>query len=399
MGNAFPPPTMNNPAKLPAAALLPRAFAALVAVIAAAAAQQPSLNSHEVNPDHSVTFRCFAPTAQQVTVSLDYDHHPVAMSRGGDGVWSLTTQPLEPALHMYALAVDGTAILDPFNASIDANLVYRANLVSIFGANPQLWDTADVPHGVVHHHAYRSAAIRGLPEGLEDYYVYTPPGYDPAGASRYPVLYLLHGWSQVAESWLSEGRANVILDNLIAQGRARPMVAVMPLGYGDMGFVTGGSGQWNDESRIADNLGRFSDALLSEIVPQVEAGYRVSTDREDRAIAGLSMGGGESLVIGLSHQDMFAWVGGFSSAVLYADLDKTFQAAAQRKGGAPRLLLVACGTHDDLIAANRKFVAWLKAKGLQPTAVETPGIHNWPVWRDNLIGLAPLLFRPGPAPR
>jgi len=381
----------------PFRARLPRACAAFAAVIAAAAAQQPPLKSHEVNPDRSVTFRYFAPTARQVTVSLDYDHHPIAMSKGADGVWTLATKPLEPALHIYALAVDGTAILDPFNPLVDENFVFKANLVAVAGPVPQLWDTTDVPHGVVHHHAYRSAAIRGLPEGLEDYYVYTPPGYDPAGKRRYPVLYLLHGWSAVAESWLSEGQANSILDNLIAQGRAAPMVVVMPLCYGDMGFVTGGLGPRIDESRLADNLGRFSDALLTEIVPQVEAGYRVSADREGRAIAGLSMGGGESLVIGLNHQDMFAWIGGFSSALLYADLDVPFPAVASRKGGPPRFLLVACGTEDDLIAPNRRFVAWLRAKGLRPTAVETPGIHNWPVWRDNLICFAPLLFRPGPA--
>jgi enterochelin esterase family protein len=188
----------------------------------------------------------------------------------------------------------------------------------------------------------------------------------------------------------------VILDNLIAQGKARPMVVVMPLGYGDMGFVTGGSDLWNEPSRVADNLGRFRDALLGEIMPQVERGYRVSAGRRDRAIAGLSMGGGESLVIGLNHLDLFAWIGGFSAAVLYSDLDAPLPAVGSPGVAQPRLLLVACGTEDDLIAPNRRFVAWLRSKGLEPTAVETPGIHNWPVWRDNLIHFAPLLFRPGP---
>ena len=372
-------------------------FCAAFVAAGAAAAQQPALNSHEPNSDHSVTFRYYAPSAQQVTVSLDYDHHAMPMVKGADGVWSLTTRPLEPAPHMYSLKVDGTAILDPLNPSIDASLVYKTNMVSVPGATPQLWDTADVPHGVVHHHAYRSMAIRGLQDGVEDFYVYTPPGYDAAGARRYPVLYLLHGWSELADAWLSSGRANLIMDNLIAQGRAAPMIVVMPLGYGDMGFVTGGFGQWDDESRIANNLGRFSDALLSEIVPQVEAAYRASAGREDRAIAGLSMGGGESLVIGLSHQDMFAWIGGFSSAVLYANFDAPFPGLGSPKAGPPRLLWVACGTEDELIAPNRKFVAWLEAKGLQPEAVEIPGIHNWSVWRDNLVHFAPLLFRAPPA--
>ena len=369
------------------------ACAALLAFCAAAPAQQPALNSHEVNPDHSVTFRYYAPTAQKVALSLDYDHHDIPMAKGADGVWSFTTAPLKPEPHMYGLAVDGTPVLDPLNPSVDSNLFFKTNIVAVPGA-AQLWDVADVPHGVVHHHAYRSAAILGLPDGVEDYYVYTPPGYEAAGGRRYPVLYLLHGWSSVADSWLNGGRANLVMDNLIAQGRAVPMLVVMPLGYGDMAFVTGGFGQWNDESKIANNLDRFSGALLGEIMPQVEAGYRVSADRGDRAIAGLSMGGGESLVIGLGHPDAFAWVGGFSSAVGYADFAKPLPGAGSPKAAAPRLLWVACGTEDDLIAPNRRFVAWLRAKGLQPVAVETPGIHNWPVWRDNLIRFSSLLFKP-----
>lgn len=169
----------------------------------------------------------------------------------------------------------------------------------------------------------------------------------------------------------------------------------MPMGYGDYSFVTGGFGQWDDESKIARNLGLFSTALLTEIVPQVEAGYRASAKREDRAIAGLSMGGGQSLVIGLNHPDTFAWIGGFSSALLYKSFDGVFPSLDPKV--ALKLLWVACGTEDDVITPNRSFVAWLRTKALQPTAIETPGIHNWPVWRDNLIHFAPLLFRPAGA--
>lgn len=372
-----------------------RLLAALAALPLAAAAQQPALNSHEVNPDRSVTFRYFAPLAKTVTVGLDYDHRQIAMARGAGGVWTFTTSPLQPALHMYSLKVDGTPILDPLNPSVDPTYWYLCNEVVVPGP-PQLWDATGVPHGVVHHHLYRSAAIQGAPDGLEDFYVYTPPGYDAAAPRLYPTLYLLHGWSGVAKTWTHTGKANLILDNLIAQGSAVPMVVVMPAGYGDLGFVTGGFGQWADESKIGLNLGLFSKALLTEMMPQVEAGYRVSAKREDRAIAGVSMGGGESLVIGLNHADTFAWVGGFSSAVLYKDFDGVFPGLAPKLP--PRLLWVSCGTEDDLIAPNRGFVAWLRTKALNPIAIETPGIHNWPVWRDNLIQFAPLLFRPA-APR
>jgi enterochelin esterase-like enzyme len=378
-------PRILGSAKVPAFAL------ALLALPFAAAAQQPALQSHEVNSDRSVTFRYYAPTAEKVTLKLDYDNgHQLALVKGADGVWALTTPPLAPELHAYSLEVDGTPVLDPRNPHVDPGYGFLTNELTVPGA-PQLWDPGEVPHGVVHHHLYKSAAIKGLPDDLEDYFVYTPPGYDAAAGRRYPVLYLLHGWSAQAENWIHVGKANLILDNLIAQGKAVPMIVVMPLGYGNLSFVTSGFGVWNDEARIADNLRRFSSALRSEIIPQVESSYLVSARRKDRAIAGLSMGGGESLIIGLNHPDMFAWIGGFSSAVAYPRLEPLFPNLDSKR--APTLLWIACGTDDNLISPNRKFVAWLRANSLQPVAIETPGIHNWPVWRDNLIHFAPLLFR------
>ena len=384
-----------KPPSLPAPGLRALGLAAALLACAAARAQQPDIDSHQVNPDGSVTFRYYGPAARRVALTLDYDHHELAMAKGADGVWTLTTGPLRPELHMYAFAVDGTGIMDPLNPAVDTGIVFRTNTVWVHGA-PQPWDLADVPHGVVHHHVYRSAAIAGLPDGAEDYYVYTPPGYDAAGTSRYPVLYLLHGWSAVADAWMSGGQANRILDNLIAQGRAVPMIVVMPLGYGDWSFVAGGLAQLKGESGLSNNLERFSTALLKEIIPQVESAYRVSTTREDRAIAGLSMGGGQSAVIGLRHPHMFGWIGSFSGALLYRDFSVPLPSVGD--GPAPRLLWVACGTGDDLIGDNRRFVEWARSKGLHPVAVETPGIHNWPVWRDNLVQFAQLLFRPSAGP-
>jgi enterochelin esterase-like enzyme len=380
----------------PFARLLPRFrlspfLAALLVFPLGAVAQQTSIDSHQVNPDSSVTFRYYGPTAKQVTVGLDYDHHNIPLTKGAGGIWSYTTGPLQPSLHMYSLEVDGTAILDPLNRLVDANLSFLTNEVTVPGP-PQLWDVAAVPHGVVHHHVYRSAVLQGLPDQTEDFYVYTPPGYDPAGAKLYPTLYLLHGWSSLADAWLDAGKANLILDNLIAQGRVVPMIVVVPLGYGDYRFGTGPFDQWYDEGKVAHNLNLFGQALLSEMIPQVEAGYRVSAKREDRALAGLSMGGGESLIIGLNHPETFAWIGGFSPAVLYKHYDGLFPGLDPK--AAPQLLWVSCGTSDDLLAPVRGFVAWIRSKGLQPLAIETPGIHNWPVWRDNLIHFAPLLFRP-----
>lgn len=380
-----------SPPRLPPAQLARLAFS-LLAVPLFAAAQQPALNSHEVNADRSVTFRLYAPTAASVTVGVDFDR-AIPMTKGGDGVWTYTTPPLVPALHMYGLTSDGTAVLDPLNPAVNPGLRLLTNEVAVPGP-AQMWDVADVPHGVVHRHIYRTAVIQGLEGDAETYYVYTPPGYDPRSGRTYPVLYLLHGWTHVAESWVHCGQADQILDNLGAQGRIVPMITVMPLNYGDMAFVNGAD-LWDDPSKVAHNVSTFSNALLSEIIPQVEALYRASPRREDRAIAGLSMGGGQSIVIGLNHPEAFGWVGGFSAALGYRDLDAVFPNLSPRT--APGLLWVSCATGDGGFPVTERFIAWLKAKGMAPMAVETPGVHNWAVWRDNLIHFAPLLFRP-PAP-
>jgi enterochelin esterase-like enzyme len=372
------------------------AFTGFLFLCAAASGRPPPINSHEVNADHSVTFRYFGPTAQTVALTLDYNHSALSLIKGGDGVWTVTTQPLQAAVHMYSITVDGVSILDPLNPLQDPNLIYLTNEVNVPGTVKEPWEDAGAPRGVLHHHAYHSNAMVNLPDGLEDYWVYTPPGYDPMGKIAYPVLYLLHGWSAIAESWVKSGQANLILDNLIAQNRAVPMVVVMPLCYGDFNFVAKGMPQGDMEAPLTRNLELFSNALIGEIIPQIEAEYRVAKNSNKRAITGLSMGGGESVLIGLNHPDTFAWVGGFSSALDYRQFDGLIAPRDSGRRVNLTLLWIACGTGDDLIDPNRKFIAWLKGKGVETVAVETPGIHNWPVWRDNLVNFASLLFRNSP---
>jgi enterochelin esterase-like enzyme len=364
-----------------------------------ASAQQPMLNSREVNADGTITFRYYAPSAQKVEIGLDYDPHPKPMEKGPDGVWTFTTSPLQPALHFYGLVVDGTHILDPLNRDVDPTYFFMGNQVWVPSAKPELWNVTDVPHGVLHHHFYHTKVIANLPNGIEDYYVYTPPGYDDSKAKHYPVLYLLHGWAGKANCWVEDGQADTILDNLIAQGKAKPMIVVMPLGYGDLDFVTKGMGQWSDVSAIHRNIELFSKALLTEIGPQVEAKYRITYGPESHAIAGLSMGGGQSLLIGLNNPLIFGEVGSFSGALGSDHLSELFPNLNASSAPKPSLVWIACGTSDDLITPNRLLITWLKTKGLAPTAVETPGIHNWPVWRNNLIAFLPQLFHglPGSA--
>ncbi len=364
----------------------------------AAAPQAPAapVVSPEVLADHRATFRLRAPNAKEVSVQIDGASKPLAMQKNEDGIWSATTDPLAPDYYGYTFFVDGVAMFDPSNSATKPNFLYRASELHIppapgnsgDSASPA-WEIADVPHGEIHHHFYRSKVV-GDDRG---YFVYTPPGYDPRGKQTYPVLYLLHGYSDDASAWTAVGRANVILDNLIARGKAKPMLIVMPLGYGAPEVLAPDSGMFRDPGITQRNFDRFRDALLTEVIPRVEAEYLVTKDRESRAIAGLSMGGAESLSTGLNNLNEFAWIGAFSSGGIRKDFDKEFPALDANANSRLRLLWIACGTDDNLIELSRAFRLWLASKGIHHADIETPGAHTWLVWRRNLTEFAPLLFR------
>jgi len=348
---------------------------------------QPWLVTPELHPDNSVTFRYRAPNAQDVKLARE-GADPVAMQKDDLGVWSVTTAPLPPDYYGYSYSVDGARNLDPYNHMLVPNLIMPGNAVHIPG--PGLpWEVNDVPHGEIHHHFYKSAVAGDD----RDYYVYTPAGYDAAAKKTYPVLYLLHGFSDDASGWTAVGHANVIFDNLIAQGKVKPMIVVMPLGYGTMEMIQLGWGAWSHADVRDKNFSRFREALLSEVMPKVESEYRITKDRASRAIAGLSMGGSESLLTGLNHLDKFAWIGAFSSGGIPDDFDQDFPGLDAKANQQIRVLWIACGTEDHLITVNRSLREWLKSKGVQHTDIETPGMHTWMVWRRNLAEFAALLFR------
>jgi enterochelin esterase family protein len=348
----------------------------------------PPLVSPEVHADGSVTFRFRAPNAREVKLALE-GAEPVPMQKDEQGVWSATTAPLAPDYYEYSIVADGVRLIDPSNYRLTANFLAPASVVHVPGPASLPWELNDVPHGEIHHHFYRSAVAGDQ----RDYFVYTPPGYEASGKQKYPVLYLLHGFSDDASGWISVGRANVILDNLIAQGKAKPMIVVMPLGYGTMEFVRVGWGSWGRTDLRDRNFAKFSEALLTEVMPRVESEYRVNRDRNARAIAGLSMGGSESLLTGLNNLDKFAWIGAFSSGGIPEDFQKDFPALDAQANRQIRLLWIACGTEDRLIGINRNLREWLASKGVQHTDIETPGMHTWMVWRRNLAEFAGLLFR------
>jgi enterochelin esterase-like enzyme len=362
----------------------------------AASPQTPAapVVSPEVLADHRVTFRLRAPNAKEVSVEIDGAGKPLAMQKDVEGIWSATSEPLAPDYYGYSFVVDGVTMFDPSNSAAIPNFLYRASELYVPSASanaaaPLPWEMADVPHGEIHNHFYRSKVV-GDERG---FFVYTPPGYDPRGKQTYPVLYLLHGYSDDASAWTVVGRANVILDKLIASGKAKPMLIVMPLGYGAPEVLLPGSGVFHDPGITQRNFDCFRETLLTEVIPRVEAEYLVTKNRDSRAIAGLSMGGAESLLTGLNTLNEFAWIGAFSSGGLTPEFDKEFPSLDAGANKQLRLLWVACGTDDRLIELNRTLRAWLASKGVHHVDIETPGAHTWLVWRRNLSQFTQLLFQ------
>jgi enterochelin esterase-like enzyme len=344
--------------------------------------------SPEVSADRTVTVRFRDPNAKEVFFAREGTQR-VAMTKDDKGVWSLTTDALEPDYYGYSFVADGVALIDPVNPLMKPNLLSTQSEVHVPGPSTLPWETNNVPHGTVIHHFYHSDVVGDD----RDFYVYTPPGYDPTSKKLYPVLYLLHGFSDDASGWTAVGRANVILDNLIAENKAKPMLIVMTLGYGAPEIVSRVMTGMRDPNLRMKNMDKYREALFQEVMPSVEKTYRASKDRNMRAIAGLSMGGAESLYTGLNAINRFAWIGAFSAGGLGEDFNASFPGLDDKANSQLHLLWVACGTEDRLIDANRKFLGWLGSKSIRFTRIETPGMHTWMVWRRNLAAFAPLLFQ------
>lgn len=347
-----------------------------------------ALKSPEVHRDHTVTFRYRAPNAKKVELFLEGRTDNMPMTKDKDGIWTLTTGPLEPEYYGYRIIEDGVRHLDPMDPNIRTNLQSPSSFFLIPGNPPRAWERTDVPHGEVHHHLYFST----LANDDRDIWVYTPPYYDASRPQKYPVLYLLHGYSDDAAGWITNGNANYILDNLIAEGKVQPMVIVMPLAYGTMDMINIGWSVWSGKYEVPRrNQELFANQLIHEVLPLAESHYNIATDAAHRAIAGLSMGGGHTLYTGLNHPDIFGYVAAMSSAIVNDD----FNAAYAGRSKAPlKLLWTSCGTEDGLIKTNRAFGEWAK-KNVNTSQVsinETSGMHTWLVWRQNLITIAPLLF-------
>lgn len=357
-----------------------RTYSPLLTLMAIASfAQAPPVVSPEVHPDRSITFRLQAPQAQKAEFYGDWMPvgKPVAMQKGANGIWTHTTAPMPANVYIYSFTVDGLTIADPVNPRMKLRARTSASMVEVPGAAPELWDAREVPHGDVQINFQKSKALNGE---TRSFWAYTPPGYEKS-KQAYPVLYLFHGSNDTAGGWVLAGHANYILDNLIADGKAKPMIVVMPFGHA----VPFGS----PRELQATNTDVFERYLLQDVMPLVEGKYRVKKDRASRAIAGLSMGGGQSLSIGLKNAGLFSAIGAFSAAVP-DKMETRLEGLAKQKS---TLLWFACGVDDFLIQRSKDLDALLTKQKVPHTYRQTEGAHTYSVWRKYLGEFSPLLFQ------
>jgi enterochelin esterase family protein len=350
----------------------------------AAAAPPPPLRSPQIGADRRVTFRLRAPAAAEVTLSGEFLRGSQPLRKGDDGIWTITVGPLDPEIYNYNFTIDGVRTIDPNNAEVKTGSTPGtiSSILEVPGDGPAFYDAQPVPHGEIRTHWYASKSLNAVRRLT----VYTPPDYDRDGRSRYSVLYLFHGANADETAWTRLGHVNLILDNLLAGGRIKPFIVAMPFGYGAPPA----------SSMSGSNTALFGRDLLGDVIPFIDAHYRTYSDRDHRAIAGLSMGGGESLEIGLNHLELFSYVGGFSAAVRPPAFERDFAGLLADPPAANRklhLLWIGCGAEDTLFPAAQGFSKFLDAAGIKHTFQQSSGAHTWMVWRRYLRDFAPLLFQ------
>jgi enterochelin esterase-like enzyme len=361
----------------------------------------PQYVSPEVGADRTITFRYIAPNAQQVTVNGELDGKPHPMTKGENGMWTTTVGPLPPDIYTYSFNVDGVVALDPRNPNTKYGYggFGAVSVVQVPGDGPAFYDVQPVPHGEVRIRPYVSKTM-GVGRTL---WVYTPPNYDRG--SNFPVLYLLHGGGDIESGWTMIGRANNILDNLIAEGKARPMVVVMPLGHAVQSFWAGptrpspnapapGAGRGGGGTPGPVGLNLFGRELVEEVIPFVEQTYKVSKRPEHRAIGGLSMGGGLTMNAAFNRPNLFSHViimssGGQNAETSYPEFFKNGAAINKQF----KVFWIAIGKDDALVGGGSKALTdALTRAGIKHTYLVTEGRHEWTVWRHHLREFVPLLF-------
>ncbi len=358
-------------------------LALMIAGVASGQRRAP-LVSPEVRNDCTVVFRYASDAASEVLLDIQFLGSPLPMRKGDDGVWSVTVGPIVPDIYPYSFRVDGVTVMDPSNPDYFPNERHKGSLLDIKGPQPLTQAMLNVPHGSVNYDYYLSRNLGTTGRAL----VYTPPGYDTNSNKRYPVFYLISGTTDTDETYFKVGRTNFILDNLIAQGLAEPMIIVMPYGNPGYYFPAG-----SEERRTAD----FSKDLLGDLIPYIDATYRTIADRKSRAIGGFSRGGNQALTNGLHNLDKFAWLCSYASfagnpeqfetsfASLIADPARTNQQI--------ELFWLGVGNEDFLYPNAKLFMDKLAQNGIRTVTRISGGGHTWMNARDYLEESAKLLFK------
>jgi enterochelin esterase-like enzyme len=392
--------------------MLPAAYSQQPAPGRGAAAPRPV--SPEIHADRTVTFRLFAPKANEVTLNGSWEGaRDIKMTKDDHGIWSVTLGPLGAQLWGYWYLVDGVKALDPGNGETQRDGSRIDNLLMVSGPASDLWDFKDVPHGTIQAVWYPSPTLK---QDRRRMYIYTPPGYE-ANQTRYPVLYLLHGGGGDEDAWVTMGRANVILDNLIAAGKAKPMIVVMPNGNAtqtvSQGYAYGptpapqsvqapappplqaaaGAGRGGAAPRPPQPYpGSYPESLVKDVIPFVEKTYRVIANTDNRAIAGLSMGGGHTLLATNYNPGVFGYIGVFSSGPRTVDEAYEKQLEAVKAGGV-KFYWTGAGTTDMAREGTMNLHSLLEKHGFKTSYKEIPGSHYWFLWRDFLGDFGSILFR------
>lgn len=358
------------------------------------AMQAPKVVSPEVAPDNSVSFRVFSPNANEVTVNGSWMgfRETLPLTKGENGVWSATIDPLPSSMYHYNFFIDGVSAIDPTNPEALRDGTRYASLLMVPGSGASTFELNKVPHGNISKVWYQSPAL----DTYRRMYVYTPPGYD-SGSDKYPVLYLLHGAGGDEDAWSALGRANYILDNLIAEGKAKPMLIVMTNGNAwQTSTLQNNPGvEIITRENRAQFQGKFEESLVKDVVPYIEKNYRVIANKDGRALAGLSMGGGHTITASIENPGTFGYIGVFSSGIFdanadMAELEKKFTAL---KASGVEKYWVGCGVDDFVMDSNNRLLSILDKTGFEHEYYESAGGHTWANWRDYLSIFAPQLFK------
>ncbi|GAA0878285.1 alpha/beta hydrolase-fold protein [Algoriphagus jejuensis] len=357
------------------------------------AMQAPRVVSPEIADNRSVTFRVLSEKATEVTLNGSWMGfgEKLSLTKGAQGVWSVTIDPLPSSMYHYNFFIDGVSAIDPTNAHALRDGTRYASLLMVPGDESKVFQLNETPHGNITQMWYPSPSL-GTDRRM---YVYTPPGYD-SGKDSYPVLYLLHGAGGDEDAWTALGRANLILDNLIASGKSKPMIVVMTNGNAwqtstlrEIPGITAPTRETRGQFQ-----GKFEKSLVEDVVPYIEKNFRVKPDKNHRALAGLSMGGGHTITASLTYPDTFGYIGVFSSGIFdanadMADLEKKFIAL---KDSGVSNYWVACGKEDFVMESNKRLLSLLEKSGLKHEYFENEGGHTWANWRTYLSMFAPMLF-------